>query len=458
MIREYFCGFSNPIKGIWAWLGLFVVIAHSVFNAWIKLCINEWYSGFYNLLQTSGDIESIHDISTALSGPIIHPEYASGEIDLLRSRTAAVYGFLWKFIVLVTPSMIIHPVFRWIRSNWAFEWRMALMLRYFQKWSPNHAPIEGASQRLHEDTQRFARGMETCVVSILDSALTLAVFIPVLTRLGAEVTAPTYLLWADRFWLVIVAVVVATMGLLGAVLTGRRLVDLEFENQRVEAVLRKNCVLIESAPNSICTIMTSPDTQEDISSDPGAPIQLKMPDILPIWVLLTSNYRRLFANFFLLNVWLSVWDQLMTVLPYVIVAPLLFTEVFEERINMGTLIQTSDSFSKVFGALSVIADSWGAINEFASTVVRLRQFEQSLQFGLENAKDGQLMARGLPQSDSSATDEVTTCIVTRHKNDTPVPPANNTFTTDIELPDHRMNTMDEESQHIQEAQTNVWNR
>ena len=39
------------------------------------------------------------------------------------------------------------------------------------------------------------------------------------------------------------------------------------------------------------------------------------------------------------------------------------------------LVQTSNSFNKVFSSLSIVSENWGGINEWRSTYVRLRQFE-----------------------------------------------------------------------------------
>ena len=66
------------------------------------------------------------------------------------------------------------------------------------------------------------------------------------------------------------------------------------------------------------------------------------------------------------------------ILPYLIFAPLLFDSDPNRRILLGTLIQVSNSFDKVFGSLSVIADNWAGINEFRSVLVRLRQFENNI--------------------------------------------------------------------------------
>ena len=47
--------------------------------------------------------------------------------------------------------------------------------------------IEGASQRIQEDTMRFASIMKTLGVSIVDAVMTLIAFLPVLIQLSENV-------------------------------------------------------------------------------------------------------------------------------------------------------------------------------------------------------------------------------------------------------------------------------
>ena len=71
---------------------------------------------------------------------------------------------------------------------------------------------------------------------------------------------------------------------------------------------------------------------------------------------LVDNYSALFRNFFGLNLWLDCFDQVMILAPYVLVAPRLFAEDPAERITLGTLVQASNSFDKVFASLSIVSE------------------------------------------------------------------------------------------------------
>ena len=122
------------------------------------------------------------------------------------------------------------------------------MRSYLEAWDTQREPIEGASQRLHEDTQRFASGLEGCLIVVLDAMFTLAVFSPILLRLGTEVASPIDLGDATDGWLWAFAFLASLIGLSGAAILGQKLVGLEVANQKVEALLRKYAALQRFTP------------------------------------------------------------------------------------------------------------------------------------------------------------------------------------------------------------------
>ena len=111
---------------------------------------------------------------------------------------------------------------------------------YTDQWSKLRS-IEGAAQRVQEDTMRFAAIMEGLGVSIIDAVMTLIAFLPVLLALSEYVTVlpilgeiPAPLLNAAIFW--------SLFGTIFLAIVGIKLPGLEFRNQRVEASLRKELV------------------------------------------------------------------------------------------------------------------------------------------------------------------------------------------------------------------------
>jgi peptide/bleomycin uptake transporter len=219
------------------------------------------------------------------------------------------------------------------------------MEAYLTRWPTNAPPIEGASQRIHEDTQRFASGVQSCVAALLDAGFTLAIFLPVLYNLDPV--------------LMYVAFGTAFGGVGISAFVGQRLVGLEVNNQAAEAAFRRELVLLEV------------DALQEIGSPLSAFVRL-IDD-------LKRNYYALYMNFAALSAWLGVFDQGATILPYLIVAPRLFAADSKDVLTLGALTQTANAFSKVFDSLNIVSDNWLAINEFRSVLRRLYQYEASIR-------------------------------------------------------------------------------
>lgn len=335
MFRQFFL--VHKRQTAFAWFGCAVFVSHQLFRAWMKYALNKWYQVFYDTLQTAG------------------AELSSGEDGAAAYGREQIAKELWGFALLVSPAIVVHPLAGIIKNFWVLEWRLCLMKEYVRHWDPNIKPIEGAAQRVHEDTQRFAQGIHSCVAIMLDSFLTLVVFCPVLYNLMPSLMASS--------------VAFATGGFLVSVCIGRKLVGLEVQNQVVEAALRKQLVVLEVDPQSVVG---------DAASGADAAF-------LSYFQQLRKNYRSLYLNFAALATWLSTYEQAAVILPYIIAAPLLFADHPKDRITLGVLVQITNAFSKVFDSVNVVADNWLSVNEWRSVLVRLKEYEKQLYHDLTQA-------------------------------------------------------------------------
>ena len=347
-----------------AWVGLIVFCGHAVFKAYLKTRINTFYEIFYDHLQDSGEWSS--------------GETSNEHMSMKREQVFAdLVGFAW----VVAPAVVVHPVCKFISSQWTLHWRLRLTASYLDAYDVTKTPIEGVSQRIHEDTQRFINGIYTCFAVFLDSMLTLLIFIPILLELGANVQLPG---WKWDGWLLFLAFSSAFGGLFVSILVSWRLVRLEVHNQKVEAALRKKLVILESDPAAIVGVEKASDTAiEELHFEDY--LEKKRPRaVSPLGTFATvlgqvnTNYSSLFRNFAVFNTWIAAFDQTLVILPYLLVAPLMFAQDPSNRITLGSLTKTSNVFSHVFSALAVLGASWNAVNEWRSTLLRLREFEKSL--------------------------------------------------------------------------------
>ena len=67
----------------------------------------------------------------------------------------------------------IYTVTNYFTRLYGFRWREAITFAYMPYWKKIDAKVEGASQRIQEDTMRFAAIMEGLGVAFVDSIMTL---------------------------------------------------------------------------------------------------------------------------------------------------------------------------------------------------------------------------------------------------------------------------------------------
>ena len=199
----------------WAFPGGALILFTTWYKVELDVKINEWFGEFYNLIQKA----------LATPGAITIDQYFS-QITTF-GRIAGIY----VAIAVVTDFFIKHYVFRW---------RTAMNDYYAANW-PEVRGIEGASQRVQEDTMRFAQLLERLGVSFMRSVMTLLAFLPILWTLSEKVTDLPWFGHVSHA-LVWVAIVFALAGTVLMAVIGVKLPGLEFENQRVEAAYRKELV------------------------------------------------------------------------------------------------------------------------------------------------------------------------------------------------------------------------
>ena len=232
-----------------------------------------------------------------------------------------------------------------------------MTFNYIPKWRNVEEEIEGASQRIQEDTYRFARIVESLGLQVVRAIMTLIAFIPLLYTLSEHITLKIKE-WIVPFIgntdgnLVYLAIIVSIGGIFVSWFVGYYLPGLEYNNQKVEAAFRKELVLGEDNKKRYASIVT----------------------LTELFTGLQINYNRLFWHYGYFDLWSSVYDQIMIILPYIVAAPALFSGA----ITLGILVQISNAFGKVYNSLSLFMQNWTTITELRSIWRRLHEFENNL--------------------------------------------------------------------------------
>ncbi|MGA2290179.1 peptide antibiotic transporter SbmA [Bradyrhizobium sp.] len=309
----------------WSILGSALILFTTYFQVEVSVAINSWYGAFYDLVQA------------ALSKP------GTVTIEEFYSQLSTFAGIA---LVAITVAVMTH----FFVSHYIFRWRTAMNDFYIANW-PRLRTIEGASQRVQEDTMRFATTVEGLGVNLISAVLTLLAFLPVLVRLSGDVTELP-LIGPIPYPLVFAAIIWSVLGTGALALIGIRLPGIEFFNQRVEAAYRKELVLGEDDP---------------ARADP--------PTLSELFANIRRNYFRLYLNFMYFNVGRYVYLQSDQVFPYVLLGP----TIVAGKITLGAMQQILNSFEQVRTSFQYLVNAWSTIVELISIYQRLRGFEAQIE-------------------------------------------------------------------------------
>ena len=309
---------------IWSIVGSQLILFSTYFSVQVSVAINNWRRPFFDAVQNA-----LSDDSTTTAADLY-------SLILIFTQIA----FIWIFVYVLTRFFVSHYVFRW---------RTAMNDFYVSKWGQVRH-IEGASQRVQEDTMRFAGIVEGLGVAIVDSIMTLFAFLPVLMALSSNVTSLPFvgeianpLLTAAIFWSVFGTVFLATVGI--------KLPGLEFKNQRVEAAYRKELVYGEDDESR-----AQPPTLSELFSN------------------VRRNYFRLYFHYMYFNVARSFYLQADNIFAYLLLIP----TIAVGAITFGLMQQILTAFSQVTNSFQYLVNSWPTIVELLSIYKRLQAFEASI--------------------------------------------------------------------------------
>ena len=333
----YYAAITAAFAGFWFWfaphrwqhwsiLGSSLILFSTYFGVQVAVAINNWRRPFFDLVQH------------ALDG---NPDTVVTAADL--------YGYFRTFAEIAFLAVAVFVLTRFFASHYVFRWRNAMNDYYLGNWRKLRG-VEGASQRVQEDTMLFARIMQDLGISVVDAVMTLFAFLPVLIALSEHVEElplvgriPDPLFYASLFFAVF------GTGLLS--LVGIKLPGLEFRNQRVEAAFRKELVYGED---------------DEGRADP--------PTMAELFSNVRRNYFRLYFHYMYFNVARSFYFQADNIYGYFILVP----TIVAGSITLGILQQILTAFGQVSNSFQLVVNAWPTIIELLSIHKRLKAFESVL--------------------------------------------------------------------------------
>jgi len=152
-------------------------------------------------------------------------------------------SIVWDLTKLILLYVGLATLLGFYIKHWILRWRQAMNDLYTRHWAKLRL-IEGASQRVQEDTKRLAATVELIGASLIESMLTLLAFLPILWDISTRVHQIPIVGKVDHA-LVYIAILYALIGTIGLAIVGYKLPGLEFLNQKAEAAYRKELVYAE---------------------------------------------------------------------------------------------------------------------------------------------------------------------------------------------------------------------
>ncbi|ECP6018972.1 putative transporter [Campylobacter coli] len=399
--------FASKKWALWGYLGLFLLLFFLYMQTSLNVAINSWYSDFYNVLQkpkielldsnTTQKAEEKFENNASLiqeanqkaqenfqkanfinKGALYYYqsllEYFFNSRAMIEKESYSAsdfYALILVFLAIAIPYVLIATINIYFASVYAFKWREAMTFSYLKFWKNKDDNIEGSSQRIQEDTYNFSKIVESLGLSFIRALMTLVAFIPILWTLSDVVSKALFANLSENssFYflknidglLVYVALLISLGGLIVSWFVGIKLPGLEYNNQKAEAAFRKELVYAE-------------DNRKEYA---------KNETMIELFTGLKFNYKRLFLHYGYFNIWLILFEQMIVIVPFLIMAPGLFAGA----IGLGIVMQINNAFDQVRSSFSVFITNWTTITQLRSIYKRLKEFEKNIEYSKNKSKN-----------------------------------------------------------------------
>jgi putative ATP-binding cassette transporter len=319
----------------WVARGLLAaILAMSLLQVWINVRLNSWRNDFYNALQNYDRPEFFYQLGlfTVLAGAYI---------------LLFVYGTYLQQMLQIRWR-------RWMTNVYLREW---LGDKTYYRLQLTGDATDNPDQRIAEDLNLFPAQTLNLSIGLLTNVVQAVSFSFILWDLSSPLAVPlgslgTVSIPGDMFWAVIIYTAVATWL---AIRLGRPLINLNFNQQRLEADFRYSLVRLRENSESVAFYGGEDREHEIFSARFGKVFQ-------NFWAIMGRTLILGFAQ--------QGQGQAAVVFPYLIMAP----RYFGERLPLGAIQQVADAFLTLQGSLSYIITAYNDIANWAAVLHRLASF------------------------------------------------------------------------------------
>ena len=340
LTRQFFRDVWYLTKSYWqseekkkAFFLLACIIALTLGVVYMLVLLNQWNNSFYSALQNY-DAKKIFD-------ELIH-----------FSWLAAIYILLAVYSYYLQQTLILN-------------WRRWLTTRFIDIWLQNKTyynlqmfgkDTDNPDQRISEDVRQFVEMTLSFGIGILKAFCTFASFVVILynlsgslsfTFMGKTWTINGYMLWASLLYSVI--------GTYITHIVGRKLVKINFIQQKYEADFRFSMIRLRESAESVAFYRG--EAQE------GSVFKQRFKMLLDnFWKLVNKQKQLVFLN--------SGYSQIAIIFPFVVA----MNRYLTKEVTLGGLMQVASAFGRVQDSLSYFVDMYSSIAQWQAVVIRLTCF------------------------------------------------------------------------------------
>lgn len=340
LTRQFFRDVWYLTKSYWqseekkkAFFLLGCIIALTLGVVYMLVLLNQWNNSFYSALQNY-DAKKIFD-------ELIH-----------FSWLAAIYILLAVYSYYLQQTLILN-------------WRRWLTTRFIDIWLQNKTyynlqmfgkDTDNPDQRISEDVRQFVEMTLSFGIGILKAFCTFASFVVILynlsgslsfTFVGKTWTINGYMLWASLLYSVI--------GTYITHIVGRKLVKINFIQQKYEADFRFSMIRLRESAESVAFYRG--EAQE------GSVFKQRFKMLLDnFWKLVNKQKQLVFLN--------SGYSQIAIIFPFVVA----MNRYLTKEVTLGGLMQVASAFGRVQDSLSYFVDMYSSIAQWQAVVMRLTCF------------------------------------------------------------------------------------
>ena len=320
-----------------AWALLLGVIGITLALVYMEVQFNRWNNAFFNSLQNKDQAAFFR---------------LMGRFGVL----AAIYIVLYIYSVYVNQWLQIRWR-RWLTDRYMREW---LHERTYYRMQLTGSGTDNPDQRIAEDLKLFVEYSLDLVLGGLNAVVTLFAFLAILWGLSGALeftwNGQPYELYGYMVW---IALAYALVGTWLTHRVGKRLIPLQFEQQRYEADFRYNLVRFR-------------ENMEGVALYRGE--QGELEGFRARFRRVADNWWALMKRIKLLNTFRYGYNQAAIVFPYLVTAP----RYFAGKFTLGDLTQTAGAFGQVQGALSWFINVYLPFANWKATVDRLTGFHRAV--------------------------------------------------------------------------------